>query len=79
MTIEILDEIVEQSNLTVEEIRLGIALWLFQEKGLSLGKCAKVAGLHKMQFQQELAKRKIPIHYTEADFQRDLESVKQIP
>lgn len=78
MTIEILDEIVEQSNLTVEEIRLGIALWLFQEKGLSLGKCAKVAGLHKMQFQKELGKREIEVHYTEEDFQRDIESSKRI-
>ncbi|MDX1941816.1 MAG: UPF0175 family protein [Saprospiraceae bacterium] len=76
MLIEISDEIVEQSNLTVEEIRLGIALWLFQEKKLSLGKCAKIAGLHKMQFQKELGKRKIPVHYTEEDFQRDLKSVK---
>ncbi|HMO39265.1 MAG TPA: UPF0175 family protein [Saprospiraceae bacterium] len=79
MVIELEDDILAQSNLTVEEIRLGIALWLFQEKEMSLGKCAKIAGMHKIAFQQELAKRQIEIHYTDEDFQRDLESLKYLP
>jgi len=79
MTIEISDEIVATSHLTIEEIQLGLAIWLFQEKQISLGKCAQVAGLHKMMFQKELAKRKIPVHYTEEDFERDAEAVGDTP
>lgn len=79
MIVEISDEIIASSHLTLEELRLGVAIWLFQEKQVSLGKCAKVAGIHKMMFQKELAKRKIPVHYTEEDFERDLKSSKQIP
>jgi predicted HTH domain antitoxin len=79
MLVEISDEIIASSHLTIEEVRLGLAIWLFQEKKVSLGKCAKVAGMHKMIFQKELAKRKIAIHYTEEDFKRDLKSVNQLP
>ena len=78
MTLEISEEIVSTSHLTLEEVRLGLAIWLFQEKQVSLGKCAQVAGLHKVLFQKELAKRKIPVHYTEEDFERDLKSAKRI-
>lgn len=74
MTIEISDEIVATSHLTIEEARLGLAIWLFQEKEVSLGKCAKVAGMHKMLLQKELVNRKIPVHYTEEDFERDLKT-----
>ncbi len=79
MILEISEEIVNASHLTLEEARLGLAIWLFQEKQVSLGKCAKVAGMHKMQFQKELAKRKIAVHYTEEDFKRDLKSAKLLP
>ena len=78
MTIEVSDELIASSHITLDDLRLGVAIWLFQDKKLSLGKCAKVAGMHKMMFQKELAKRKIPIHYTEADFERDLKSSKLI-
>ena len=74
MTLEISEEIVASSHLTLEEVRLGLAIWLFQEKQVSLGKCAKVAGIHKMLFQKELAKRKIAMHYTEEDFERDMKA-----
>lgn len=75
MTIEISDEIVSTSHLTIEEAQLGLAIWLFQEKQVSLNECTKVAGIHKMLFQQELAKRKIPVHDREEDFERDVASV----
>lgn len=79
MLVEISDDIISASHLTIEEVRLGLALWLFQEKQVSIGKCAKVAGMHKIMFQKELAKRKIPVHYTEEDFERDLKSLEQMP
>ncbi len=79
MLVEISDEIISSSHLTLDEVRLGLAIWLFQEKKVSLGKCAKVAGLNKMIFQKELAKRKIEIHYTYEDFERDLKSVNRLP
>lgn len=79
MIVEIADDLLVTSNVTPLEIRLGIALWLFQEKNVALGKCAEIAGLHKIQFQKELAKRRIPVHYTEEDLQRDAQAVRRLP
>ena len=79
MTIEIADEILVPGKVSIDDIRLGIALWLFQEKNIALGKCAELAGLHKIQFQKELAKRKIAIHYGEEELQRDILAAQSLP
>lgn len=75
MRIEIADELVQQSGMTVEEIMLRIAIMLFQEEKLTLGQASELAGLHQIQFQQELAKRRIPIHYGEAELESDIKSL----
>lgn len=72
MLVELEDEILIAGKISIEDLRLGIALWLFQEKNVALGKCAELAGMHKIQFQKELARRRISVHYTEDDLQRDI-------
>ena len=76
MHIEIADHVVQKSGMTVEEIMLRVAIMLFQEEKLTLGQAADLAGLHQIQFQQELAKRDIPIHYGEEEFESDLQTLE---
>ncbi len=76
MYIEIADHVVQKSGMTVEEIMLRVAIMLFQEEKLTLGQAADLAGLHQIQFQQELAKRNIPIHYGEEEFESDLQNLE---
>jgi len=76
MKIEIADDLIKKSGMTVEEIILRIAIMLFQEDKLTLGQEADFAGLHQIQFQRELFKRKIPIHYGEEEFESDLNVLK---
>lgn len=76
MTIEIPDKIIERTGLSPEKILLELAVILFQRESVTLGQASKIAGLHQMQFQKELAKRKIPIHYDVEDFEQDLETIK---
>jgi len=76
MHIEIADHVVQKSGMTVEEIMLRVAIMLFQEEKLTLGQAADLAGLHQIQFQQELAKRDIPIHYGEEEFESDLQNLE---
>jgi len=78
MTIEISDQLLEKSGLTREEILLELAIILFQRESITLGQASKIAGIHQFEFQKELAKRKIPIHYDVEDFEKDLETIKQI-
>lgn len=79
MIIELPDIVAGETPLNEQELRLVIAIWLFVEKGWSLGRSAQIAKLHKIQFQKELAKRKIPLHYTLEDFERDVAAARQIP
>jgi predicted HTH domain antitoxin len=76
MKIEIADELVKKSGMSVEEIMLRVAILLFQEEKLTLGQAADLANLHQIQFQQELAKRNIPIHYGEEEFESDLKNLQ---
>lgn len=78
MTIEITDDILSKTRLSKKEILLRIAIMLFAEEKLTLGQASKLAGLHQIQLQKELAKRKIPIHYDVEEFQQDLETISKM-
>lgn len=76
MTLELSDDILLQSKLTEMELRFRLGILLFQEERLTLGQAAKLAGMHQLQFQQELAKRKIPLHYGIEELERDAKNLK---
>lgn len=78
MIVEIPDQIIDQSGLSSKEILLKVALILFQEERLTLGQASKLAGIHQFEFQKELAKREIPVHYGEEDFERDLQTIAKM-
>ncbi|MCF8372774.1 MAG: UPF0175 family protein [Bacteroidales bacterium] len=66
------------SFLKDKTIRLEIAIWLFKTERISLGKAANFVGMHKILFQKELAKRKIPVHYDIADFKEDIKTLSEL-
>jgi predicted HTH domain antitoxin len=78
MVIEISDSIMKKAKLQPEALKLRLAVMLFKEELITLGQAAEIAGLHQMQFQKELAKRKIPIHYGTEDFERDLVTISNM-
>lgn len=51
---------------------LEIACGLYARDVLSLGKAAELAGLPKIAFGQEIGRRGIARHYTEAELEADL-------
>ena len=78
MVIEISDSIMEKAKLQPEALKLRLAIMLFKEELITLAQAAEIAQLHQMQFQKELAKRKIPIHYGVEDFERDLVTISKM-
>lgn len=75
MSVVIPDQILTQSGLSSNELLLKVALLLFKEEKLTLGQASRLAGLHQMEFQRELANAKIPVHYGKEDLDRDLETL----
>jgi predicted HTH domain antitoxin len=61
-----------------QEIRLEIAIALFQKEVFTLGLAAEWAGLHKIEFQQELGKRKIPLHIGIDDVKKEWENLRAV-
>ncbi len=78
MTIEISDDILRKAGLSKKALGLELAIFLFKEDKVSIGQAGAIAGIHKIMFQKELAKRKIPVHYDLEDLENDLKNIKLI-
>ena len=53
-----------------------LAAYFFQREILSFGQARELSGLSIWAFLDFLRERKIPLHYDEADFEEDLETIK---
>jgi predicted HTH domain antitoxin len=73
MTITLPDAL--ERSLTVESARLNLAIGLFSAETLTFGQAAELAGLAAGEFQQELARRKIPLHYGLEELDEDLKTL----
>jgi predicted HTH domain antitoxin len=66
-----------ERQFTPEDIRLHLALGMFLDHRVTLGQGATIAGLSQSEFLHELGKRRIPVHYDEADAQGDVAAAAQ--
>jgi len=72
MSVTIPDEILESARITPDELKLDVAILLFERGGLTLAQASRFCGVSRIRFQQELAVRQIPVHYGVRDFEDDL-------
>ncbi|MBI5916187.1 MAG: UPF0175 family protein [Bacteroidetes bacterium] len=75
MVIDIPNQVMEQIRLTPTELKLELAVYLYEKKRLTLGQAKRLAGLGQIAFQKALASRDVYIHYEMSDFEKDLESL----
>jgi predicted HTH domain antitoxin len=75
MNLVISDDLVNASGFSKNELLLEIALMLFQQDKISLGKASELLELHRMQFQKLMAERGIYVHYDIEEFQEDLKTL----
>jgi predicted HTH domain antitoxin len=78
MSLVISDLVLEELNMTDSELWLELVILLFQQKRISIGRASRLVNMHLLQFQHELAIRKIPIHYDVSDFEADLQTLKEL-
>ncbi len=55
-----------------------LALHLYAQNRLSIGKARQLAGLSLWEFRQLLGSRQIPPHYEEADFEEDVTTLREL-
>ena len=78
MLIEIHHEALRGSDLTEDQARLDLALGLFIDRRVTLGRGANIARLPQDKFIKELGIRSIPVHYDLDDLQHDLRTLDSL-
>jgi predicted HTH domain antitoxin len=77
MSLTISDEILDSVGLSEQELLIEIAVMLFQQERVSLGKASKIANMNYVKFQELLSRRNIPLHYDVEEFEEDVKSLKE--
>jgi predicted HTH domain antitoxin len=77
ITLEIPDEITQGKRLDETEWLREIAIALFQQELITLGRASRIAQMHQVDFQKLLGSRGINIHYDVEDFEQDIEHLKE--
>jgi predicted HTH domain antitoxin len=75
MLIEVHDEALRGLELTEAEALVDFAIGLFTERRITLGRAAEIARTTQLDFQRELGRRGIPIHYDLEDLQADIQTL----
>ena len=76
--IEIPQDVLHATRMTTAELRLELALTLFQQGKLSFGKSRQMVGMDAWAFQQLLGSRKISPHYDVAEYEEDLNTLDEL-
>jgi predicted HTH domain antitoxin len=73
----ITDEEIKRTGLSGEQLKLELAILLFEKNIFTLGLAAEFCGLHQLQMQKELAARKIPLHYDIDMLHEDIANINE--
>lgn len=76
MSLVIPDDFLQTAHISEADLKLEIAILLFQQEKITLGTASEFAEMNPMEFQRILGNCKIPIHYGIEDFQQDLRTLK---
>jgi predicted HTH domain antitoxin len=76
--LEVSQDVLDSARLTPAELRVEMAVHLYAEGRLSVGKARELAGLTLWEFRQLLASRRIPPHCDEADLDEDVVTLREM-
>ena len=71
-TLDISQDILDSARLTLADLKVELAVLLYAQRRLSVGKARELASLSLWEFRQLLASRKIPVHFDLEDLSTDL-------
>jgi predicted HTH domain antitoxin len=76
--LEVPQDILDSARLTIPELKVEMAVYLYSQGRLSVGKARKLAGMSLWEFRQLLALRHIPPHYDENDLDEDVATLREL-
>ncbi|MFH7244677.1 MAG: UPF0175 family protein [Spirulina sp.] len=78
MSVTIPDDIVQSTHMTEDELKIEIAVMLYNQQKISSGKARSWTGLTVIEFQHELAKRGLFINYDVEDLEADIKTLQSL-
>lgn len=72
--IEIPQEVLDSARLSLDQVKQELAISLYVQRRLSIGKARELAGMPLWKFRQLLASREVSPHYDVADLLDDLDA-----
>ena len=77
-TLEISQDILDSARLTLNDLKVEIAVSLYAQDRLSVGKARELAGMSLWEFRQLLGSRRISPHYDLDDLEQDLTTLREL-
>ena len=76
--LEVSQDVLDSARLTPAELKVEIAVHLYAQGRLSIGKARELAGMALWEFRQLLASRRIAPHYDETDLDEDVSTLRKL-
>lgn len=76
--LEIPQDVLDSTRLTLSELKVELAVTLYAQGKLSIGKARELAEKSLWEFRQILASRKISPHYDVDDLEEDISSLRDL-
>jgi predicted HTH domain antitoxin len=76
--LEVPKDVLDSARLTVPELKVEIAVYLYSQGRLSVGKARELAEMTLWEFRQLLAFRRIPTHYDVEDLDEDIATLREL-
>lgn len=76
--VEIPQDILDAAHLTAPEVKIELAVHLYAQRRLSIGKARQLAEMSLWQFRHLLAARQIPVHYDVTDLEAEVATLKKL-
>ena len=76
--LEVPKDVLDSARLTIPELKVEMAVYLYSQGRLSIGKARELAGMALWEFRQLLASRRIPPHYDVEDLDEDVATLREL-
>jgi predicted HTH domain antitoxin len=78
MTVAIPDDVLQAARMSESEIRQELAVLLYSRERVTLAQAARLSGMERTSFQHLLASRGVPLNFDVADFEADLQTLRDL-
>ena len=77
-TLDVPQDILDTARLTIDDLKVEMAVYLYAQGRLSIGKARELAEMSLWEFRQVLASRGIPPHYDVGDLDEDVATLREM-